>query len=112
MIWCFARNPWWRSVQDPAKSPIPRQAAATAVAVLACGNQRAWAVLTRRLFLRRRNDDARGGREQGDRREGEEPGDVQVEPVRQAQLEAEHERAGQCSQLQRRLATGEEVRGD
>ena len=41
--------------------------------------------------------------EQSERDEGEEPRDVEVEPVRQHELEADQERTGQRGKLQRRL---------
>src|SRR5580765_1842557 len=50
--------------------------------------------------------------QQGERDEGEEPGDVEVEPVRQNELEADQKRAGQGPKLQRRFDPGEECRGD
>src|SRR5215472_4637891 len=48
----------------------------------------------------------------GDGDEGEEPGDVEVEPVRQHDLEPDQQRPGERGELERALPRGEERRGD
>src|SRR5687768_12954442 len=52
--------------------------------------------------------DAGTGREHGEGDEGEEPGDVEVEPVRQHELEADQDRGGERGELQDRLAARHE----
>ena len=47
-----------------------------------------------------------------ERDEGEKPRDVEVEPVRQHELEADQERTGEGCELKRRLARGKEGKGD
>ena len=56
--------------------------------------------------LRGRQDLRRLGREQRERGEREEPGDVEVEPVRQHDLEAGEERAGEGGELERPYTFG------
>src|SRR2546423_11440780 len=58
--------------------------------------------------LRRRGD----RNEQRERRKREEPGHVEVEPVRQHELEAEDDRRCERRELERRLAAGDEGDGD
>src|SRR5688500_9674375 len=50
--------------------------------------------------------------EQGEGDEGEEPRDVEVEPVREHELEADQDRTGERGDLKRRLRPREEVDGD
>src|SRR5256885_15460252 len=57
--------------------------------------------------LRRRGD----RNEQRERRKREEPGHVEVEPVRQHELEAEDDRRCERGELERRLAAGGERGG-
>src|SRR3954451_14225686 len=53
-----------------------------------------------------------GRREHGEGGEREEPRQVEVEPVRQHELEAEQQRCGERGELERRLAPRDEVDGD
>src|SRR5438094_10615615 len=51
----------------------------------------------------------RRGSEHSERREGEEPRQVQVGPMRQHELEAEQQRGGERGELERRLPARHEV---
>ncbi len=50
-------------------------------------------------------------RQQGEGDERQEPGEVEVEPVREDDLEADQQKGRERGQLQRRLATGVEAHG-
>src|SRR3954452_17133939 len=100
-------QPQWSSVIETRKSPAAptrsRRGSVDADQLLA-------------TTLKRRADGGGqrlgGRREHGEGREREEPRQVEVEPVRQHELEAEQQRGGQGGELQRRLATWDEVDGD
>src|SRR5688500_900543 len=61
-------------------------------------------------LVNRRDAITRAQHGEGD--EGEEPGDVEVEPVREHELEPDQDRAGQGRELERRLVPGEEREGE
>src|SRR3954470_9201288 len=100
-------QPQWSSVIETRKSPAAptrsRRGSVDADQLLA-------------TTLKRRADV--GGQRLGDRREHgeggerEEPRQVEVEPVRQHDLEAEQQRGGERGELERRLAARDEVDGD
>src|SRR4051812_38191706 len=100
-------QPQWSSVIETRKSPAAptrsRRGSVDADQLLA-------------TTLKRRADGGGqrlgGRREHGEGGEREEPRQVEVEPVRQHDLEAEQQRGGERGELERRLAPRDEVDGD
>src|SRR6266511_452013 len=86
----------------------PRRSELTAAATR---NQRSRTVLMGLRLFHCHGPPGRNG-QQGDGGEGEEPRDVEVEPVREDELEAEEESGGQGRKLERRLAPRPEVDGE
>src|SRR5438094_5287219 len=110
MIWPRLNQPWCSKVHEAKKRTIANAAAAAAAPGLAGGNQ-----LRERTFIALSLDDRfprRRGRQGRVRNEWEEPRDVEVEPVRQHELEAEQQHAGQRRELERRLAPRNERERD
>src|SRR5438128_12417644 len=108
MGWC-RKNPRCSTPQPTRKSTIATSVAATANGGSTGRDQLAGSVLIRGSRL----GPPRGtGCQHDERGEGEEPGDVEVEPVREGELEADQDGRGQRGELERRLAAGDEVAGD
>src|SRR5439155_27060297 len=100
------KNPRWSTPQPTRNSTVAASAATTAIQASAGRDQLACRAITRSRLLRpppsaRRQDD------EGDERE--EPGDVEVEPVRQGQLEPHEHGGGQSCELQGRFPLRDEV---
>src|SRR6266571_7750558 len=96
---CCRKKPRWSTPHPTRKSTIATSVAATAIGGSTGRDQLAGSVLIGgRRFLTpsgaRRQDDERG--------EGEEPWDVEVEPVRQRELEADQDGRGERGELERR----------
>src|SRR5205809_4631004 len=109
MIWPRANQPWCRTAQAQMKTARPTAPTAEA---LGGDELRDWLDISLNDALR---PAGRLRREHRVRREREEPRDVEVEPVREHELEAEQQHARQRSQLQRGLRPGyerERHRGD
>src|SRR6478609_5075824 len=108
MIRSCVKNPRWSTPQPTRNSAHATSVAAKAKPVSAGRNELAVSVVMRRRSL---YAPAAGNKhDEGD--EGEEPRDVEVEPVRQRELEADQDGRGQGGQLERRLAPRDEVAGD
>src|SRR6266545_5327065 len=109
MIRSCVKKPRWRTPQATRKSATATSVAAKANAGSAGGDELSGLTIT--LDLRLGAPPSAGGEDDEDD-EGEEPRNVGVEPVRDRKLEADEQRRGQRSQLERRLPPREEVADD
>src|SRR5689334_19205282 len=103
-----AKNPRCRIAQPKRKTTAATSVAAAAKPASAGRDELALGV----VMSRRRLDAPAAGRQHGERHEREEPRDVEVEPVRQGELEADQDRSGKGPELQRSLAPRHEVARD
>src|SRR3954466_3396776 len=111
MIWSRSQKPTWSSPQETVRRTMPRASASARRPGSARGNECSLLVL--KLFGRicglcRRGRMKRGG-QQGEGGEGEEPRDVEVEPVRQHQLESDQQGGRERGQLELVLHLRNEV---
>src|SRR5919201_2087235 len=114
MIGLRCQKPTWSSPQETVRRTSPRATASAARPASAGGNELSDLALTLGtraggLGLDGAPHNRRKHRE-GD--EGEEPRDVEVEPVRQHELEADHERSRERRELERVLRPRDEEDGD
>src|SRR5947207_14091321 len=106
--WCV-KKPRWSTPQLTRKSTTATSVAATANGGSAGRDQLARSVLIRGSRL----GPPRGaGRHDDERGEGEEPRDVEVEPVREGELEADQQGRGEGGELEWSLPPRHEVAGD
>src|SRR5713101_1897124 len=101
MICPRANHPWWSTNHEAMKRTIANAAGRATPRLAGSDQLRDWTLIALSL------DDRLGcgrRRERRVRDEREEPGDVEVEPVRQHELEAEQQDARQRGELKRRLA--------
>src|ERR671931_533462 len=110
MIGLRCQKPTWSSPQETVRRTSPRATASAARPASAGGNELSDLAFTLGARLGGLGLDGappgRGEDREGD--EGEEPRDVEVEPVRQHELEADHERSRQRCELERVLPPGDE----
>src|SRR5262245_60092593 len=108
MIRSCVKKPRWSTLQPTRNRTHAANVAAKAKLVSAGRDELALSVVMRRNSL---HAPAAGGQhDEGDERE--EPRDVEVEPVRQRELEADQHGGGERGELERRLAARDEVAGD
>src|SRR5512132_1950290 len=108
MIRSCVKTPRWSTPQPTRNSTPATSVAATAKPVSAGRDELALSVVMRRNSL---HAPAAGG-QHDERDEGEEPRYVEVEPVRQGQLEADQDGGGERGELERSLAPRHEVASD
>src|SRR3954451_8353564 len=91
-------QPWWSAIHTPMNTAIATAPSAAMRWSAGCDqlSDRLLNGLGAGLGRRRRQGRVRD--------EGEEPRDVEIEPVCQHELKAEQQHAGQCGELQRRLS--------
>src|SRR3954451_14145641 len=111
MIWSRSQKPTWSSPQETVRRTMPRASASARRPGSARGHEgslRVLKVFGRICGLCRRGRMERGG-QQGEGGEGEEPRDVEIEPVRQHELEADQQRGRERGELQLVLHSRHEV---
>src|SRR5262245_66646672 len=105
MIRCSVKNPRWSTAHATRNSAHATSAAAKAKPASAGRDELALSVVMRGHSLHART--AGGQHDEG--HEGEEPRDVEVEPVGQRQLEADQDGCGESGELEWSLAPRDEV---
>src|SRR5437588_5358756 len=110
LISACRKKSWCRPHHAARKTPAATSAASAAGRPSAGRDQLADGASTRLLLLHGHRHRDRS--EERERDEREEPRDVEVEPVRQHELEAYEERSREGGELKGGLAAGEERGGD